>query len=185
MEILLTGLIDDLSGLIETCSFLAEALFLVEMLPRHIVEANDRQHLLRFAHFNKEIDFASYTSGRFFRPDYELRWAQIEGKTHVIYLGEERAIPDLRVPDDITLRDYKIQSANYYLFGEKLKEPVRNRRGVLDDEIDFADARVPRLLRYPVSPEAQRVRIIVREYVHKATGRVELFRFEGLEAMGG
>jgi hypothetical protein len=45
----------------------------------------------------------------------------------------------------------------------------------------FADFQIPRLLRYPVSSNARRVRLLVREYRDPASDERVYYRFLGLK----
>jgi hypothetical protein len=193
-EMLCAGPVDDIDALIAACKFSPKALFLVEMLPQHVVvKPKERQDLLRFAYFDAKIRYANYTSGRIFHQDFELRWQKNDGKTQVVYVGTKRDLLWLEVmssPDldrsqwksDIDLNNY--HRRHYYLFGERLRAGDLDKIGVPVEERDyaFAEVRIPRLLLYrPAPPNAQRVRLVVREYLDEGTDEVKLFRFESLE----
>lgn len=181
-----TGVVDDLAGLIANCKFQLKekALFLAEKLPQHVVEKEDRQELLRFTFFGTDIPFADYASGRIFHPDFELRWEKIDDReARVVYVGEERRIEPLQVKHDLKLKKNS-EPKYYYLFGKRLESEELEMIGKPATEGDFAEVRIPRLLRYPPLDNAKRVRLGVCEYVHETTGKVELFRFQSLEAAG-
>ncbi len=197
IEMLYSGLVDDFDSLVHKCQFPSDALFLAESLPQHIVlGAKARLDLLSFAKFDAKIPFASYTSGRIFHRDFELRWEKNKGKLQVIYLGIERELPELE-KSKLELR--RLEPLKYYvLFGKRLGPEQLKQIGVPGTERDFAFAelRIPRLLHYPVEEDnRKRVRLAVCEYVEAPTGReglsdkepitgpVVLFRFQGLETM--
>jgi hypothetical protein len=185
-EMVYTGVVDDLNGLIAGCKFPEKALFLAERLPKHVVEKieEERQELLCFTFFDPNIPFAGYTCGRIFHRDFELRWEQIDDKAvRVVYVGVERSIEPLQVKRDLKLKrnsDIKY----YYLFGKRLEPEELELIGKPATREDFAEVRIPRLLRYPAPENAKRVCIGVCEYVQETTGKVELFRFQSLEAAG-
>lgn len=196
-EMLCSDLVDDLDSLIHTCQFPSDALFLAESLPqRVVVGAKARRDLLCFAKFDAKIPFASYTSGRIFHRDFELRWEKNNGKLQVVYLGIERELPELE-KSKLELR--RLEPLKYYvLFGKRLGPEQLKQIGAPDTERDFAFAelRIPRLLYYPVKDDnRERVRLAVCEYVEAPTDREELsdkepitgpvvlFRFQGLETM--
>jgi hypothetical protein len=196
-EILCSDLVDDLDSLIHKCQFPSDALFLAESLPQHVVVgAKARRDLLRFAQFDVKIPFATYSSGRIFHRDFELRWEKNNGKFKVVYLGIERELPEL---EKSGLQLKKLEPLKYYvLFGKRLSEKELELIGIPVNERDFAFAelRIPRLLHYPVKEDnRKRVRLAVREYVEEKadikepsdkepiTGPVILFRFQGLETM--
>ena len=185
MEMLCAGPVDDIDALIAECQFTAEeqqqALFLVESFPAYvIVNPQERQDLLRFWHFDAHISFANYTSGRIFHPNFELRWEQNNGKIQAVYLGTERSLPSLKVVRDLNLE--KSEQRYYYLFGEYLEPGKLEKMGLAPSPGYYAEVRIPRLLRYPAPVGARRVRLTVCEYLEETTGKVELFRFQGLEA---
>jgi hypothetical protein len=192
-EILYAGLVDvkKIGPLIAGCDFASNALFLAEQLPvRASIGPRERRDLLRFTYFNRDLPFTDYSSGRVFQRDAELRW-QLQGdKMRVVYLGpQERASVlheyglrekhDQEKPEDLRKRD-----AYYYLFGERIRPPDLEKIGPQAKPGDFAEVRIPHLLRYPVPHDGKRyVRLAVREYVDPATDQVRLFRFQALETM--
>ncbi len=199
-EMLYSGSVDDLVSLIHKCQFPSDALILAESLPQHVVDAKKRRELLLFAEFDTNWPFASYTSGRVFHRDFELRWEKNNGKLQVVYLGIERELPEL---EKSTLKLEPMGQLKYYvLFGKRLGNRLSTKEleqiGVPEVERDFifAELRIPRLLHYPVKKDnRERVRLAVREYVEAPTdkkesqgkeqiiGPVVLFRFQGLETM--
>lgn len=156
------------------------------------------------------IDPAFYTTGRIFAKDFELRWHQnVEtGKTRVVYLGPQRDLPGLELDADPQESDAdpqqkmkdklkeklaklhrKEESKKYYLFGEPLDNDrlawlglEEERKKLGEDERYYAELRIPRLLRYPTVSK-QRVQLTVCEYIEEETGRVQLYRFQKLEAV--
>jgi hypothetical protein len=187
-EVLYTGqvTINDFPQLVVDCKFSQDALVLVEQLPEQvIIGTRERQDLLRFTHFNQDIPFADYTSGRIFDAPAELRWEKQGNMTWVVYLGtKERAQ---------VLLSYKLQESNelgklkptgekkYFLFGERLSPQDLKKIGDVARPGDFAEVRIPRILRYPVPQnEQQYLRLVVREYLDEEN-RVVMFRFQDLK----
>ncbi len=192
-EILYAGPVDvkKIGPLITDCDFASDALFLAEQLPvRASINTRERRDLLRFTYFNRDLPFADYSSGRVFQRDAELRW-QLQGdKMRVVYLGPQERAPVLHEyglqekQGREKLEDLRKRDAYYYLFGERIRPPDLERIGPQARPGDFAEVRIPHLLRYPVPHDGKRyVRLVVREYIDAATGRVRLFRFQGLETM--
>jgi len=179
-EILCTGTTHNIVDLVKQCNFPPEAFLLVERLPQQVVnDDSERQALLRFARLRDGVDIAPYTSGRIFNKKFELRWEKDAGTIKVIYLGEEREIAGL------TKQKEPLKPAgdlkHYYLFGERLDAADLAAMGLKQGEGEYtayAEVRIPRLLRYPISKQAQRVQLIVGEYINSETGRV--FRFQDL-----
>jgi hypothetical protein len=168
-ETLYIGTVTNIAALIEACDFPPETFVLVERAPRVVIDdVQERRDLLRFALLSDGVDIASYTSGRVFNPDFELRWEQdalTVGKTSVVYIGTERNLPGL-TKSKYTLQTEK-EEPQYYLFGERLDEDKLNKMAIEPREGYYAETRVPRLLLYPTikrgkSPD--RLQLIAREY---------------------
>lgn len=190
----------DLAALLGGCAFPDNAFFLAENLPAHAVtDRQARQDLLYFTRVRdvkkRNIDIGSYTSGRIFCPEFELRWQHRRdtGGTQLVYTGPEAAWPDLLKPYLDNPLDAKesfshYQPRHYYLFGEALQQARLGEMG-LPAEVDearwyYAEVRIPRLLRYPyrpAKPERQRVQLIVSEYINEDTQEVLWSRFRDLE----
>lgn len=179
--------VNDFPQFVTDCGFSHHAYALVEQLPAWVItRANGRQDLLRFIHFDPAIPFVAYTSGRVFDNQAELRWEKQGNMMQVVYLGtKERA--------EVLLR-YKLQKKDelaalnpadekkYVLFGERLRPEDLKKIGQAAQTGDFAEVRIPRILRYPVPQDEQRyARLTVREYLDEQN-RVVLFRFQNLES---
>lgn len=197
-EMVYTGRIDDIHALVAGCQFSPEAYVLVEQFPAHIVTGTqERQNLLLFIHLRelesdqyRNIDLNAYTSGRVFDQHAEVRWEwmkqaeQPEGKFHAVYVGPEREQFVLAKDKKQSEQLGEPRKTHYFLFGERLDADDINAIGSHVQEGDFAQLRIPRLLRYPSLPggrRARRLRLAVSEYVDEDTGKVHLFRFRDLQ----
>lgn len=181
-EILYSGVVENIAALIEACQFPEDTitLFLAETLPQRVIEDSERRGLLVFAYFNKKIPFAAYTSGRIFHPDFELRWEKEGDQTRVVYIGDRRNLSPLQEVEKLGTP----QKKHYYLFGKRLRPAQLQSIGLPPAEagmVNFAEVRIPRLLRYPAPENAQRMKLVVHEYVQEETARTQLFRFHSLE----
>jgi hypothetical protein len=168
----------DLAALLEQCTFLQQGIFLGESLPLFIVSAEKRDTLIRFIPFYTTLPYeiyAKYTFGRIFHLDFELRWQHESGKVWVMYIGIERKIPFLRVIDYLKL-EKRLEQQDYYLFGERLRDNHLEIIGKPAGEDDFAEARIPRLLHYPVKGRGRYVQLVVQEYLDEKTKQVALHR---------
>jgi hypothetical protein len=174
-----------LAKLLEQCEFLRKGKFLGETLPRKIVDAQERDALVRFERFDtltSDTTFsynecARYTSGRIFHPAFELRWLHDSGGVRVLYIGTEQKIPFLEPRGDLRLEKRKDQQ-RYYLFGRRVIDDAGEYKvGKPAARGDFAEARIPRLLHYPVDGQRYFVQVIVQEYLDEKTKQVALYRF--------
>jgi hypothetical protein len=194
-EILYHGPVDNIAALIAAFNF-TEAFVLLESIPQHVVAVENRQNLLRFVFLSdipKLDELENYTSGRVFDEDFELRWERVSGKTLGVFLGKkevyeraQKGTSEWKSSGD-TLKTLAPQPpCCYYLFGQLLADDDREQMGlpVLVKEEYYAEARIPRLLPYPIKPDNPkkklRVQLDVIEYTDNGTGQVKLFRFSGL-----
>jgi hypothetical protein len=183
-EILCSGPVADIAALIKACAFPDDSYVLVERFPPRIIPNEERQQLLQFGRLSSGIDPADSISGRVFSQHFELRWQEEDGEYHVVYLGEERHIPQLKKDEETRAKLKRRKDAKtYYLFGEYLNGDKLRNMGLQEEPSYscYAEVRIPRLLHYPIAGQARRVRLEVCEYVEEETGAVQLFRFQGLE----
>lgn len=169
----------ELATLLAECTFLQEGTFLGEMVPAHTVRPEERDALIRFIPFDitQPCDaYVQYTSGRIFHTDFELRWQHEQDKVRVVYMGMERSIPFLANKSKLPPEKYVEQQHSYYLFGERLGVEQLKKIGKSAAEGDFAEARIPRLLHYPIKGMGSHAQLVVREYCDE-TGQVVLHRF--------
>lgn len=198
----------DFLKLIAACNhanMFTDALVLIEDFPNKVIKEKDRQDLLLFERFTLDLPFAQCVSGRIFTEQLELRWVRKEQALHIVYLGDtqhasllnsypfknrkSRSVP--LEPDEL-----KVNTKFYVLFGERLRPEDRKRISSAQPG-DFAEARIPRLLRYPppdwkdqgvpqkseVVQKKPYMQLQVREYLDKV-GNLVLFRFQCLKATG-
>jgi hypothetical protein len=184
-EIVCTNIVEDITELIEKCSFLSDSagsLILLEMQPQKMVERGERETLLYFADYPCDLPrlISEYTTGRIFHEEFELRWEKSNSKIQAVYIGKSRTVPLLEEKADV-LKDFARSSCSYYLFGKRLDDKAVERIGEPAQRGDYAEVRVPRLLRYPVKDERKDyVKLNVYEYRHRVTNERILFRFRNL-----
>lgn len=196
-DMIYTGPGKDIDALVAQCQFSPDAYVLVEEYPDHVViGSKNRQNLLLFIHLRdlkaeryQHIQLNNYTSGRVFDENAEIRWERIEqtrqhdGPFHVVYVGPQHDQLPLTKDEEESTRLGEPHDTNYYLFGELLDTDDVNAIGSPAEEGDYAQLRIPRLLRYPRllnGRTPQRLKLVVGEYMDDDTGKVRLFRFRGL-----
>ena len=176
----------DFAAFLKTYRVLPDAtLMLLESQPRHVIEQSERQELLHFASFNADFDFTPYTSGRIFHELGELRWERQKFHIDIVYTGHREYKPELPKIDETALDAFQaIDDRAYLLFGTRLDDKQLGRIGSAAQEGDFAEVRIPRLLRYPVLSNvkgAERVQLAMREYIDPSTGLNVGYRCMSLE----
>lgn len=176
------GRIDDLNVLLK--GFRSPpgepVLALLERQPTSYIESGERQALLHFAPCESTFDFTPYTSGRIFHAEGELRWERQADAIRVIYTGQVAYQPEFKVTDWFELDACSATDRSYYLFGKRLGADLLANIGQPAQAGDFAEARIPRLLRYPIVTEKERVQLVVHEYSDRESGAGVAFRFKKL-----
>ena len=181
-ETVYAGPVEDIQEFIETCLFLSYSsgsLILLEMQPQKMVGKEDRQNLLFFAEYPCKLPYLinEYSAGRIFHEEFELRWEKISSGVQVVYIGNKRPLPLPPAKTDV-LKDCVRASSSYYLFGKRLDDEKVSKIGEPAQTNDYAEVRIPRLLRYPVKDKSRDyVKLNVYEYRHKLTNERVLFRF--------
>jgi hypothetical protein len=183
-ELLVTGSVraEDFAAFVSTCVIPPDSptLMLVENQPRYVIQPQERQNLLQFAVFNPAFDFTPYTSGRIFHAQGELRWERQGANMHIVFTGAQAYRPGLQDAEEIALDDCEKVRRAYFLFGRRLGDQQLARIGPVAQKGDFAEVRIPRLLRYPPLPavaQAERVQLATYEYVDPTTGVNIAYRF--------
>ncbi len=164
-------------------------LMLLEALPRHVVQPQDRQNLLYFAPFDPDFNFTQYTSGRIFHAFGEIHWERQQEHIQIVYTGKREYKPQVEEGEEQPLDGAECQPGYYLLFGKRLDTTQLERIGPVAQKGDFAEVRIPRLLRYPLvdsvpgvdsAQEAERVQLVICEYRNPDTGANIAYRFKGL-----
>lgn len=194
-EIMYTGTLlgPELTELIYACNFPQDTRFLGEQLPEHIVNDRQQKDFLVFTWYASRLPFSSYNTGRIFHEQGELRWESRADTFQIVYLGSEQYSDILishkcEIQPEFTalLHKKELHSIlkNYILFGKVLAPEI----GTPENHSTYAEARIPRLLHYPLHKSQQqqsteRVEISVIEYTHKGTGQILASRFQALQPM--
>ena len=187
-ELLLAGTIsgEDFASFIQAYNNIppgAPALMLLEAQPRRVIEQDARQNLLHFAFFDPSFDFTPYTSGRIFHALGELRWERQHPNVQIVYTGHKEYRPQLPDASETPLDACIPNDRKYFLFGKRLDKEQLGRIGRAAQPGDFAEVRIPRLLRYPQLPMlagAERVQLVMCEYVDSETAVNVAYRFKEL-----
>ncbi|HEY0752696.1 MAG TPA: CRISPR-associated protein Csx19 [Ktedonobacteraceae bacterium] len=162
------------------------ALMLLETMPRQKVAQDKRQDLLRFEFFQPDCAFAQYQAGRVFHEHGEIRWEGLSSdEARIVYTGDPAYRPDLPGSQEriFDVSVYERIPREYFLFGKRLEQDRRTQIGPATQEGDFAEVRIPRLLRYPrlsALQGAERVQLALYEYTDLATGAIIAYRFYDL-----
>ncbi len=157
-----------------------ETLTLLERVPMVWLEEDARINGLRLEPFDPAVNFNLWERGRIFNPIFELRWEQVDGFFQAIYCGQEVNLPGFQLAEEPGLSTLSSKTRSYFLWGTRVKEDDLGLIGLPTGTQVFVELQVPRLLRYPVSPQAKRVKLQVCEY-RDVTGTLVYYRFQKLE----
>jgi hypothetical protein len=185
IEVICSGTVKDFEKFLTAYdavdTFPGEVFVLMEQQPTALVSQKDRQNLLLFERYSKEAvkKAVNYTTGRIFSQGFELRWERRPHDTWMVYIGSKQYAPALANGQEIP-KEYQRLSRSYYLYGTPLDDTQIERIGGSAKAGDFAEARIPRLLRYPSTNEAgTKMRLEIDEYIDTQTGQLIFFRFTG------
>jgi hypothetical protein len=190
-ELLLAGTLpgEDFTAILQAYSISlgtssdSRALMLLEEQPHRVIQQDARQDLLHFSFFDLRFDFTPYTSGRIFHATGELRWERQHSGVQIVYTGRKEHKPKLQDATEIKLDACIPKDRAYFLFGKRLDQQQLDRIGPAAQAGDFAEVRIPRLLRYPQLPAlatAERVQLVICEYIDPETALNFAYRFKNL-----
>lgn len=176
-EYLAFGFLSTLSEIVKTIPWSDKAMMWLETALDHFLSEDERENGLRFELFKADEPFDQWPHGRIFDDTAELKWEKEGNQFHVVYCGSVALPVSLQQAANEAV---KSTDFCYYLWGSRVKKDDLKDMELNPDEIVFAELRIPRLLRYPVSANAQRVKLKVREF-YNAEGVLTFTRFLGLE----
>ncbi len=155
----------------------------LERVPDRWLTDEEQQKGLRLEKFTPEQDFNEWERGRIFCEIFELRWEKLDGAFQIVYVGAPKELPGFTLSDELDLGDKRVEERSYMLWGNRVPNIQMETVGAEEREGQpaFLEFQMPRLLYYPVSDQAQRVRLRVREYVDPGNGARCYYRFLGLE----
>lgn len=161
----------------------SEAWLLTERVPGVWVDDADRVDALRFVQVGEDMDIRGFARGYFFAEGFEARWEPGAGGLRVRYVGEplerEEGLSHWQGdwPTDVEVID-----AEYRLWGRRVRGDLKGEHmRVNGPYTPFASARIPRVVYYPTSNEAEHVSLMTREYREAASGVTWLWRLAGVK----
>lgn len=109
-------------------------------------------------------------SGRIFGKDAELHFRRISDTTFRTVVISESVLSNL---EGVETKDLESSCKSYYLWGEQL-----------DKKKAWFEARIPRLLPYPLDNPKKFVKLKTIEYKNSENGLIEFIRFQDIEGEG-
>lgn len=181
-EIIQWARLDDLSATVSALTWPEASYMYLERVLYRLLIAPAPDQTLCLAHFDAKtsFDFNEWERGRLFCTDFELRWEKQDGAFQTVYVGQAIKLPAFEQADELKWQESR--SKSYYLWGKRVSNKDLQTIGAqreADSEL-FVALRIPRILRYPVSPKANYAKLLIREYLDSGE-KVVYYRFEGLE----
>jgi len=133
--------------------------------------------LLHLKLFDPDWTFDKWENGRIFDSNFELRWEWINGTYQTTYCG--KPLPLTNFEDILDIQNAVHDTRSYFLWGTKVQEKRLKLIDYPPGSIVFAELQVARLFEYPVSSQAQRVKLNIREY-HDDNDNLIYYRFHSL-----
>lgn len=165
-DVILQGRVDDIGQLLQEVNFHSGAWILLEREDDWF--QREGQEKIVFDTFSKKPDLEGWARGRVFCRDGEVRWYQASEGYQVVFTGESAFSPPSLESAAMSLADCNIQDTRYFLWGKRLDHP--EEYGIEPGNSVFLEMQIPRLLVYPVSDDADRVWLCVREFISQRTG---------------
>lgn len=182
-EAILWSRTDDLVPAIESLNPASPCYMMLERVPDRWLTAEEKKTGFQVNRFAERERFNDWERGRIFCAAFELRWETLEGAFQAVYAGVQTALPGFERATALHLEDTVVEERSYPLWGNRVPEDQLDTVGAekLPGQQPFIEFQVPRVLHYPVSERAQRVRLRVREYMDPSSGERCYYRFCGLE----
>lgn len=116
----------------------------------------------------KITDIDKIVSGRIFDKDAELRFRRISNTIFRTVVISESDLSNIL--DNVETKALESSCKSYYLWGEQL-----------DEKKTWFEARIPRLLHYPLDDPKKFVKLKTIEYKNRENGLLEFIRFQDIE----
>jgi hypothetical protein len=184
-DVILCASLDRVTSVVGDLEWPDPSYMYLERLPDVWLDEAGRQDGLRFETLELTTLFNNWERGRIFCKLFELRWEKMDGEFQLVYIGPPIELTGFEPASqqEIDLANTSSQSHSYFLWGSRLDDKKLKTVGASKEpgaEI-FVEMRVPRLLKYPVSDQAERVKLTACEYTNPNTGDIVYYRFQGLE----
>ncbi len=171
------GFLPSLASVIKAVPWSDKTVMWLETALDHFLNDDEREHGLRFERYQAGEQFEQWPHGRIFDESAELKWEKEGGEFHVVYCGSFAPPAGMQPTANDAI---KYEDSSCYLWGSRIKNEDRIDLRLQPNEAVFAELKIPRILHYPVSAKAERVKLKVREF-YNVEGALIFTRFAGLE----
>jgi len=175
----------DLAPVIKALRWPAAAYMYLERAPELWLSDAEVVAGVRLEVFDPQTQFGEWERGRVFCADFELRWEKLDGAYQTVVVGNTLVLNNFTPANEMGLAMATVQKRGYLLWGKRMKDDqlsVINAEHKPNSQV-YLELRIPRILRYPVSPNARQTQLNVFEYVDPKSGDLLYYRFVGLEEL--
>ncbi len=135
----------------------ASALMLLEEQPRRVIERGCATGFVALRALRSRLSISLAIR----RGVSSMRWANCAGSGSIqryscLHRSQRIQARTTRMSEKIALDDCISRDRAYFLFGKRLDQKALDRIGPAAQSGDFAEVRIPRLLRYPQLPTSGR-----------------------------
>lgn len=176
--------LSDLTPTITNLAWPDPSYIYLERVPGSWLDDSQRKNGICLEKFDPTTSFTNWERGRVFCETFELRWEKQDAVFQTVYVGPPIALLGFTLATELDLNGKQArQPRYYYLWGNRV--PANQLADVGETKKPgsevFIEFQVPRVLRYPVSTQANRVKLKVCEYFEPFSGTLIHSRFQGLE----
>ncbi len=182
-DVILWAQLDDPTLAVKTLAWPEPSYMYLEQVPSSWVTAPDIEIGLSLRHLDPDLDFQRWERGRLFCQNWELRWEKQNGLFWCVYTGSATELSGFAPAPELDLSTAELVSDSYYLWGLQVAEEDLDTVGAPSQPNAqvFLELRVPRLLRYPVSSDARRVKLVTCNYQNSISGEMIYHRYQSLQ----
>lgn len=154
----------------------------LERVPVAFLTDPQRADGIRLERFDANTQFDDWARGRIFAEMGELRWERQDGMFDAVFCGDAQdpAGFTLETEQDLSASEITTMINSYYLWGTRVGTRDLQKLGLDTQTSAFVELQIPRVLDYPVSLAARRVKVAVREF-YALNGLLVYARFCGFE----
>jgi len=148
----------------------------LEQIPTTWTAPRGAQDGLYLDDYHATTPFENWQRGRVFDQEQELKWDSLDGQFHLVYCGPS-------VPAGFTKQHIECTAEPttyaYVAWGTRVEPAARVALGIQTQGAAFIELQIPRILVYPVSAQAFRMKIEIREW-YGPDGRLCYSRWAGI-----
>ncbi len=153
----------------------------LELIPLALLHAKDIHTGIRLEHYDATTPFDNWRRGRVFDTHQEVKWEWYNGSFHIVSCGKQ-------IPQGLTafpLNAARVSIDNwYYIWGTQTDNTEIRAMQPNANAAAFVELQIPRILSYPVSENAWRVQIHMKEF-YASNGALCYTRWCGLKEVIG